>query len=183
MKISPAMKKALNAQVGMEMYASNYYLSMATWCEATGYEGSARLLYAQADEERMHMLKIVRYLNDVGIGAIIPSVSAPPASFDGLEGVFKTALKNEQDVTASFNKMAATAQKDGDQATLVFLQWFANEQVEEEKLFETILLKFEVLGRDKIGVYEVDKFAGTQMPAAGEAAAGAAATTAAGAAA
>lgn len=166
MKISAAMKKALNAQIGIEAYASNHYLSMATWCEIEGYEGSAKLLYAQADEERMHMLKIVRHLCNIGVRAVIPSVSAPPASFKGLEEVFKAALKSEQTVTDLFNKMAGLAQKDGDYATAVFLQWFVNEQVEEEGLFETILQKFEVLGREKIGIYEVDKFVGTiQLPA------------------
>lgn len=167
MKMSAAMKKALNSQVGTEAYASNSYLSMATWCEIKGYEGSAKLFYAQADEERMHMLKIVKHLNSIGVGANLPPVSAPPASFKGLEDVFKAALKNEQSVTALFNKMASLAQKDGDHATGVFLQWFVNEQVEEECLFETILQKFDVLGRDKIGVYEVDKFVGAiQLPPA-----------------
>lgn len=172
-KISPAMKKALNTQIAMEAYASSYYLSMASWCETTGYDGSAKMLYAQADEERMHMLKIVRYLNDTGTGASISSISAPPASFKGLEEMFKAALANEQSVTRSFGKMAGLAQKDGDHATFAFLQWFVSEQVEEEKLFETILQKFELLGRDKIGIYEVDKFVGTiSLPA--DAAAGSA---------
>ena len=179
MKMSAAMKKALNSQVGTEAYASNNYLSMATWCELKGYEGSAKLLYAQADEERMHMLKIVRHLNNIGVGATVPLVSAPPASFKGLEDVFKAALKSEQSVTALFNKMASLAQKDGDHATSVFLQWFVNEQVEEECLFETILQKFDVLGRDKIGIYEVDKFVGAiQLPAADAGAAVAAAADA-----
>lgn len=165
MKISPAMKKALNSQIAMETYASSYYLSMASWCETGGYDGSAKLLYAQADEERTHMLKIVRYLNGIGVGASIQSVSAPPASFKGIEEVFRAALANEQSVTKSFGKMAAMAQKDGDHATFAFLQWFITEQVEEEKLFETILQKFDLLGRDKIGIYEVDKFVGTiQLP-------------------
>ena len=166
------MKKALNAQIAMETYASSYYLSMASWCETTGYDGSAKMLYAQADEERMHMLKIVRYLNDIGAGATIPSISAPPASFKGLEELFKAALANEQSVTKSFDKLAGMAQKDGDHATFAFLQWFVSEQVEEEKLFETILQKFELLGRDKIGIYEVDKFVGTiQLPPPADAAA------------
>ena len=170
MKMSAAMKKALNAQIAMETYASSYYLSMASWCETTGYDGSAKLLYAQADEERAHMLKIVRYLNDVGVGASIPSISAPPASFKGLEKVFAAALANEQSVTKSFGNMASLAQKDGDHSTFAFLQWFISEQVEEEKLFETILQKFDLLGRDKIGIYEVDRFVGTiQLPPPGAA--------------
>lgn len=160
MKISARMKKSLNDQVAMEAFASQYYLAMASWCEFTGYDGSAKLLYRQADEERTHMMKIIRYLNEIGVGALVPAVKQPPTKFKSLESIFKTVLKNEQAVTASFNKMVELAQKDKDHATFTFLQWFVNEQIEEEKLAETVLQKFDLLGRDKIGVYEVDKILG-----------------------
>lgn len=163
MKISAKMKKALNDQITMEAYASNYYLSMATWCEVTGYEGSAKFLYQQAEEERMHMIKIIQYLNDIGVGCTIPAVKQPPSSFKSLEAIFKTALKSEQSVTVSFDKMVEMAQKDKDHATFTFLQWFVNEQVEEENTMETILQKFDLLGRDKIAVYEVDKIIGSMQ--------------------
>lgn len=113
------------------------------------------------------MKKIVQYLNGIGAGAVIPQVRRPPSSFRGLEAVFKAALKSEQAVTASFNRMSDMAQKERDHATLAFLQWFVSEQVEEEKKMETILQKFDVIGRDKIAVYEVDRFIGS-MPAAGD---------------
>ena len=157
MKISKKMTKALHDQIAMEAYASNYYTSMASWCELTGYEGSAEMLYQQADEERTHMLKIIRYLNEIGIPGIVPAVKQPPTSFKTLESTFKIALKNEQAVTLSFNKMVDLAQKEKDHSTFGFLQWFVNEQVEEEKKFETILQKFDLLGRDKIAIYEIDK--------------------------
>ena len=65
MKISPKMKKSLNDQIALEAAASNNYLAMASWCEVTGYQGSADYFYAQSDEERTHMLKVVHYLNDM----------------------------------------------------------------------------------------------------------------------
>ena len=157
MKISAKMKRSLNSQIAMEAYASQYYLSMASWCELTGYDGSAKFLHKQADEERMHMMKIIQYLNEIGAGAVIPAVGQPPATFKSLELIFHAILKNEQAVTASFSRMAELAQKDKDHTTFAFLQWFINEQIEEEKTAETILQKFVLLGRDKIGVYEVDK--------------------------
>ena len=159
------MKKLLNDQIAMEAYASNYYFSMASWCQVTGYDGSAKLLFQQAEEERMHMQKIAQYLNEIGICAVTPAVKQPPTSFKTLESIFKTALKNEQAVTASFNKMIDLAQKEKDHATFSFLQWFITEQVEEEKKMETILQKFDLLGRDKIGVYEADKIIGTMSTA------------------
>jgi ferritin len=137
---------------------------MASWCELTGYDGSAEMLYQQADEERPHMLKIIRYLNGVGIPGIVPAIKQPPSSFKTLESTFKIALKNEQAVTASFNKIADLAQKEKDHSTFGFLQWFVNEQVEEEKKFETILQKFDLLGRDKIAVYEIDKLIRSMSP-------------------
>ncbi len=157
MKISRNLIKALNNQIAMEASASNYYLAMASWCEITGYEGSASFMYQHTDEERLHMLKIIHYLNEAGISAVIPAVKQPPASPKTLESVFKTALKNEQAVTKSINKMVEMAQKDKDHSTFSFLQWFVNEQIEEEKTFETILQKFDLLGRDKLAIYEIDK--------------------------
>ena len=157
MIISRNLIKALNNQIAMEASASNYYLAMASWCEITGYEGSASFMYQHSDEERLHMLKIIHYLNEAGISAVIPAVKQPPASPKTLESVFKTALKNEQAVTKSINKMVEMAQKDKDHSTFSFLQWFVNEQIEEEKTFETILQKFDLLGRDKLAIYEIDK--------------------------
>ena len=157
MKISRNLTKALNNQIAMEASASNNYLAMASWCEITGYEGSAAFMYRHSDEERQHLLKIVHYLNEVGIPAVIPAVKQPPAAPKTLEGVFKTALKSEQAVTKSINKMVEMAQKDKDHSTFSFLQLFVNEQIEEEKVFETILQKFDLIGRDKLAVYEIDK--------------------------
>lgn len=157
MIISRNLIKALNNQIAMEASASNYYLAMASWCEITGYEGSASFMYQHSDEERLHMLKIIHYLNEAGISAVIPAVKQPPASPKTLELVFKTALKNEHAVTKSINKMVEMAQKDKDHSTFSFLQWFVNEQIEEEKTFETILQKFDLLGRDKLAIYEIDK--------------------------
>ncbi|MCH7648504.1 MAG: ferritin [Thaumarchaeota archaeon] len=157
MKISSSMIKALNDQIGMEAFASNYYLAMGSWCEITGYEGAANFFYQHVDEERLHMMKIVHYLNGVGIPAVIPLVKAPPKTFKSLESVCKTALKNEQAVTAAINKMVEIAQKQKDHSTFGFLQWFVNEQIEEEKVFETILQKFDLIGRDKLAINEIDK--------------------------
>ena len=99
MKISAKMRKALNDQVALEAAASNSYLAMASWCEVTGYQGGADYFYAQSDEERTHMLKVVHYLNDMGATATIPATKAPASSYKSLEGLIKTALKNEQTVT------------------------------------------------------------------------------------
>ena len=157
LKISPKMKKALNDQVALEGAASNSYLAMASWCDVVGYQGAASYFYAQSDEERTHMIKVIHYLNDMGATAIIPSIKAPSSSFKSLEEIIKTALKNEQLVTAAIHKMVEISQKEKDHSTYAFLEWFVNEQVQEETKFETLLQKFDLIGRDKLAINEIDK--------------------------
>lgn len=157
MKISKTMQSALNNQITLEANASNSYLAMASWCEVTGYEGGASFFYAQSDEERTHMLKIVRYLNGLGVPAVIPATKLPASNFKSLESILKTALNSEQMVTAAIHKMVEIAQKEKDHSTYAFLEWFVNEQVQEETKFETLIQKFELIGRDKIAINEIDK--------------------------
>jgi len=157
MKISKNMQKALNNQITLEANASNSYLAMASWCEVTGYEGGASFFYAQSDEERTHMLKFIHYLNNLGISATISASKSPASNFKSLESILKIGLKNEQAVTAAIHKMVEISQKDKDHSTYAFLEWFVNEQVQEETKFETLIQKFELIGRDKIAINEIDK--------------------------
>ncbi|MDX1595501.1 MAG: ferritin [Nitrosopumilaceae archaeon] len=161
MRLSTKMKKALNDQIALEAGASNTYLAMASWAEVTGYHGAANYFYAQSDEERTHMLKIVHYLNDLGIPAEIPALKSPQSSYKSLEASFKSALKNEQTVTKAIHKMVEIAQKEKDHSTYSFLEWFVNEQVQEETKFEDILQKFDLIGRDKLALTEIDKQLGS----------------------
>lgn len=165
MKISRNMEKLFNNQIAMEASASNYYLAMASWSEITGYEGASSFLYQQADEERQHMLKIIHYLNNLGVPAKIPAIKEPASSFSSLESIFKAALKSEQSVTQAINKMVELAQKEKDHSSYSFLQWFVTEQIQEETKFETILQKFELIGRDKIAINEIDKQLGAMATA------------------
>lgn len=165
MKISTKMKKALNDQIALEASASNNYLAMASWCEVIGYQGAANYFYAQSDEERTHMLKVVHYLNDVSATATIPAIKAPSISYKSLETLIKTALKNEQIVTKAIHKMVEITQKEKDHSTYAFLEWFVNEQVQEETKFETILQKFDLIGRDKLAINEIDKILATDAAA------------------
>ena len=157
MKISSGLTKAICEQIAMEANASNNYLAMACWCQINGYEESAKAFFTQSNEERTHMMKFVTFLSGQGVKPVIPSTKQPSQSFKSLESICKTALKNEQAVTKSINKMVDIAQKDKDHNTFTFLQFFVNEQIEEEQQFETILQKFNLLGRDKLAIYEIDK--------------------------
>ena len=160
MKISPNTKKALNDQILLEANASSSYLAMASWCEITGYVGAASFFFSQSNEERVHMLKFIHYLNNIGGSATIPATKSPANTFKSLESIIKTALNNEQMVTKAIYNIVEIAQKEKDYSTHTFLDWFVNEQVEEEKKFETILQKFELIGRDKLAINEIDKILG-----------------------
>ena len=171
MKISPKMKKALDNQIILEASASNSYLAMASWCEVTGYQGSADYFYMQSEEERVHMLKIIHYLNNFGTAACVPATKAPANSYKSLEVLIQSALKSEQAVTKAIHAMVEIAQKEKDHSTYAFLEWFVNEQVQEETKFETLLQKFDLIGRDKLAINEIDKILAADASAPPDAAA------------
>ena len=117
------------------------------------------------------MLKIVHYLNSLGIPAVIPSTKLPTGNFKSLESALQISLKNEQTVTTAIHKMVEIAQKDKDHSTYAFLEWFVNEQVQEETKFETLIQKFELLGRDKLAIHEIDKILASSATAPADTAA------------
>jgi len=157
MRISSEITKAINDQISYEASASFAYIAMGSWCERAGYDGSAAFFFEQANEENTHMLKFIHYLDNAGVEAIIPAIDKPQDRFDTLESTFQAGLKSEQTVTKLIYNLVDMAEKEKDRATYSFLQWFVSEQTEEETLFETILQKFEIVGRDKLAVYQIDQ--------------------------
>lgn len=157
MKLSEEMQAALNKQIALELDASQFYLAAAGWCEISGYEGGAAYLYAQSDEERAHMLKVIKFMNGLGIRATIPAASQPKVDPTSLEDVLTMSLAQEQQVTASVNESFSLANKTSEYVVLDILEWFIAEQTHEETKFEALLQKFETIGRDNLAVTEIDK--------------------------
>ena len=157
MKISKKILNLLHDQIAMEANASNYYLYISSWCKVNGYDGASSFFQNHSTEERDHMLKIIRYLNDLKIHTVIPSIDEPKQNTKSLEQALKNLLVNEQKVTKSIDKIYGVSQNENDNRTSIFLEWFVREQIEEEDLFESILQKFDVLGRDKLALHEIDK--------------------------
>lgn len=164
MKTSATLKKLLTDQVYLEANASSNYLAMASWCEITGYTGAATYFFNQSDEERQHMLKIIHFLNGRGMSVQIQGTKAPQITYKSLESILKMALKNEQAVTAAISKIVDCASKEKNHIIFTFLQWFVTEQMHEEEKFETILQKFDLIGRDKLAINEIDKMLGSTQP-------------------
>jgi len=144
-----------NRQVEREGFSSNLYIAMASWAENNGYSGVAAWLYSQADEERLHMLKFVRYINERGGKAVMPALKKPAAEFKSVEEVFREVLKHEEFVTNSINEIVALTLEEKDFNTHNFLQWFVTEQVEEEASVRTILDKVRLVGKNNM--YQFDR--------------------------
>lgn len=155
--ITEKMQSALNEQVAMEGYASFLYLSMASWCEREGLEGCARFLYRQADEERMHMLRIFHYVNEMDGHSLSPAIQQPPHEFESIQGLFKMVYEHEPKVTCSINNLVALSNEEKDPTTFNFLQWYVTEQREEESLMRSILDRIRLIGDGPLSLYYIDK--------------------------
>lgn len=151
------VEKAINEQIKREEFSSRLYLAMAIWCESNGFPGAAEFLFKHADEERVHMLKLVHFVADRGGKAQLMSMDPPEQNYKSLLEVFKEIMKHEEFITESINKLYGVALKENEYTTANFLQWYINEQVEEEKLFSTILDKISLVGADKAGMFHIDK--------------------------
>ncbi len=155
--ISEKMAAALNEQIMLEGYASFLYLSMSSWCDKEGLEGCAEFLHRQSDEEREHMLKIFGYLSEVDQHAITPAIEQPPHEFSSIQELFQQVYQHEQKVTKSINELVAQATLENDYSTISFLQWYIEEQREEENLMRTILDKIRLIGDGPLSLYYIDK--------------------------
>ncbi|MDC1403518.1 ferritin [Crocinitomicaceae bacterium] len=151
------IEKALNAQIIKELSSSQFYLAMASWAECNGLSGTAKFMYQHADEERFHMLKLVKFINERGGKAIIPATEQPPVEFKNLEKIFELLLEHELEVTESINNIVDICLKEKDYTTHNFIQWYVAEQLEEEALARTILDKIRLIGGDKGGMYMFDR--------------------------
>lgn len=155
--LSKKIQEALNMQVQMEGTSSQYYLAWASWAENAGFAGVASFLYKHADEERLHMLKLIRFINERGGQAKIPALPEPKTSFKAPDEVFTELYEHETAVTNEINKLVHLCLSEQDYTTHNFLQWYVSEQIEEEALARTILDKLKLIGNDKGGLYLFDR--------------------------
>ncbi len=155
--ISPTIQKALNDQIALEARASFLYLSMSVWCDAQGLEGCCKFMQRQSEEERMHMLKIFHYMSEVDALAITPAIDQVPVEFDSVKSMFEQVYAHEQKVSASIHNLVALSVQERDHNTDNFLQWFVEEQREEEALMRTILDKIKLIGDGPQSLYYIDK--------------------------
>jgi len=150
------MEGALNEQLKWELYSAYLYLSMAAYFEDLGLEGFAHWMKAQTSEEMMHAMKFYKFIFERDGRVILEEIPKPPAEWDSPEACFDFAYKHEQEVTARINKLMSLAKKLEDYATENFLQWFVDEQVEEEASFKTLLNKLRLIKNDPQALFYLD---------------------------
>ena len=151
------IEKALNNQIKIEAESSQIYLAMAVWAEVKGLEGVSNFMYAQSDEEREHMLKLVKFVNERGGHAKISQLTEPHVAFKSFKEMFEKLLEHEVFVSESINELVHITLQEKDYATHNFLQWYVSEQIEEEATARTILDKINLIGDDKGGLYLFDR--------------------------
>ncbi len=154
--IAKEMEEALNEQLKWELYSAYLYLSMAAYFEDLGLEGFAHWMKAQTAEELMHAMKFYKFIFERDGRVILQEVPKPPSEWESPEAAFEYAYKHEQEVTSRINKLMSLAKKFEDYATENFLNWFVDEQVEEEASFKAILNKLKLIKNNPQALFYLD---------------------------
>ena len=146
----------LNVQIEREDYSAQLYLSMASWAENKGFEGVSNWLYAQAEEERIQLLKLIKYVNERDGVAVIPGIETPPADFGDIFEAFDKVLEHEKFISGSINEIVAVCIAENDFTTQNWIQWFVTEQIEEESSVKAIIDKLNLLGKNNLYMFDRD---------------------------
>ena len=160
--ISDDMQHALQQQLNYEFSSAYLYLAMSAYCAHIGFNGAASWLKQQYEEEQMHATRIYNYLVDQGAHVVLQEIPQPPSEFGTILEVFKSSLKHEQNMTEKLNNLSDQALKEKDHATYNLLQWFVNEQVEEEATVGEIISKLKLVKDDGYGLLMIDNELGAR---------------------
>ena len=166
MLISQKMNAAINEQIGREFGASHQYVAIAAHFDAENLSTLAKHFYRQAEEERDHAMRFVRYLVDAGAKVAIPAVAAPKPEFSSAEDAVKLSVKWEKEVTKQIHALVELAMKESDHTTFNFLQWFVAEQLEEVSSMEKLLSIVQRSGES--GLLHVDRYLASEGGEKGE---------------
>ena len=163
--IHKELESALNDQINQELTASYNYLGMATHFDNENLDGFSKWMFMQHEEEKVHAMKLLHYLQDRGGKVSLNAIPAPISSFGEPIEVFRIALETEVQNTKSINGLYELALKLNDHATVSHLQWFLDEQVEEEKSIEDVIALLERIGNESAGLLYLDDKLGNREAA------------------
>lgn len=153
----PAIEAAINKQINTELAAWYGYLAMTDWCDAQNLSGFASFLDAQSREEQDHARRLIQYLRDRGGRLELTRVEAPKRDFETLADIFGAALDQERHNTSQIHKLYDLAKQKNDYPTVSALQWFLDEQVEEEKTMDEALGLVRFAGEDRSAILTLNE--------------------------
>ena len=151
------MEKALNGQVNAELYSAYLYLSMVANFAAQNWIGAAKWMRVQAREEIMHGMKLYDFVLACNSKVVLEPIAKPPTQWPTLLAAFEAAYAHEQKVTGLIHGLVDVAHAENDRATADFLQWFVNEQVEEEANALGIVQQLRLIGDSKEAMFMLDR--------------------------
>ena len=157
MVLSQTLQDALNEQLKQELYSSYLYLAMAAYCESKNLQGFAHWMMIQADEEREHAMRFYTFIQDRGGRVVLKALPGPPSDFATPLEVFEQALAHEQEISSLIEQLYQRAAAEPDHATLVFLQAFISEQVEEERNASQIVETLRMAGDNGAALLLIDR--------------------------
>lgn len=155
--LSEKLLNKLNEQVTHEFHAAHLYVSMAAYCDSIDLDGCSNFFLMQAEEERFHAMKLFNYISEQGEKVVIGALEAPQQDFDSVLDVFESALEHEKKVTSLIYKLMDIATEEREYATISFLNWYVDEQVEEEASFSTLIEKFKAAEHNKGLLHMLDE--------------------------
>lgn len=155
--ISARVQSEFNRHINKELYSSYLYLSMAAWCESKGLRGFANWMREQAREENLHVMKFFDFVLDRGGNVELLAIAAPPREWDSPLHVFEESHAHEVEVSQGINQLVDTVIEERDHASGVFLNWFVNEQVEEEATVSDVVSRLQLVGDDGRGILLIDQ--------------------------
>jgi ferritin len=160
--LSKALQEAVNEQIHHEFHSAYMYLSMSAYLESVNFKGFAHWMRIQAQEEVTHAMKLFDYTNDRNGRVTLRTLEQPQTNFKSVLEVFEQALEHEKFVTGTIHKLYELATNEGDYATQVQLQWFINEQVEEEASAMTAVDRLKIAGNDGAALLMLDNEMGAR---------------------
>lgn len=161
--LSTRLHDAINAQVNAELWSAYLYLAMSLDAEAKGYKGVANWFYVQFQEEQAHARIFMNYLNSRDAKVELLPIEAVPSEWDTILDMYRQTLEHEKKVTSLINNLAAIATEDRDFASINRINWFIDEQIEEEESAREMIFTVEAVENDKYGMYMLDKDLATRV--------------------
>lgn len=155
--LTKKMEEALNRQINEEMYSAYLYLSMSAYFASINLSGFSHWLYVQYHEELEHAEKIFKYVIERGGRVKLTAIKEPEFEWKSPRDAFEAVVKHEKYITSRIYELLEIAEQEKDRATFAMLQWFVNEQVEEEAHSEEILARLEMIGDSKQGLLMLDR--------------------------